>query len=605
MSPQKGSIDMKSLQAILELTGRFRRYVFISLLMMTLEGIIEIGNIFSIAPIIDVFIHTKTEDMSIITRKFMAWISYTGFAPDNVAFIVIFLSLSILKGVITIIVKYTIISSRYELNRQLLNELYTSIFKTRWHFFASSHTGMLLNTLLRELNNIGGVIFSIGTLGSTIIRIMFFLALPIYISWKVTLIALFSGISFAVPIFFLGKVNYSLGKKITLNYNNLSQILQESLVAAKVILGFGNQHKNVGEIDRVFNNYSKAAVLSQLMHIGTPEMFYPLVMGAIIFTTYISLNHFSLPIAEVLIMAYAFMKMLPLIGNVTREKNALSNSLPSYEQAKNILNLAAQNIQKTGSILFHELTGGLELKNIDFSYPGGEIVLKGLNAAIGKGKLTAFVGGSGAGKSTIVDIMIGFYEPDKGVVAVDGVALFDYDMTSFRQRLGYVPQDSILFNDTIRGNLLWGKDDATEEEIVEACKLANAHDFILELQNGYDTVVGERGIRMSGGQRQRIALARALLRKPQLLILDEATSSLDSQSELLIQQAVEKIAHKMTIVVIAHRLSTVRAADWIYVLDSGRVVDEGSFDDLISRDGLFKNMAGLQGLVFEKNGKTV
>jgi ABC-type multidrug transport system fused ATPase/permease subunit len=220
--------------------------------------------------------------------------------------------------------------------------------------------------------------------------------------------------------------------------------------------------------------------------------------------------------------------------------------------------------------------------------------LNDINITIKKGKMTAIVGESGSGKSTLIDLLIGFYEPDKGVILADKKPLQEFDIYSFRRHIGYVPQDTILLNDTVKNNLLWSNEKATEMEIVEACKLANAREFIMELSDGYDTVVGERGVRLSGGERQRIALARALLNKPELLILDEATSALDSRSELLIKSAIENIAHKTTLVVIAHRLSTIVNADYIYVLQKGRIIEQGKFDSLISLDGAFRRTVKIQ-----------
>jgi ABC-type multidrug transport system fused ATPase/permease subunit len=209
--------------------------------------------------------------------------------------------------------------------------------------------------------------------------------------------------------------------------------------------------------------------------------------------------------------------------------------------------------------------------------------------------MIALVGRSGAGKTTLVDVLMGFYEPTSGAVLVDGVPLQDLDINSWRGHIGFVPQDAFLFNMSLRENLLWSKTDATEEQLRQACLQANAIEFIEKLPQGYDTLVGERGVRLSGGQRQRIALARALLRQPEVLILDEATSALDSHSERMIQESIEKISQHTTIVVIAHRLSTIQKADCIYVLDEGRVVESGSFGELMRRDGNFLEMAQLQG----------
>jgi ATP-binding cassette subfamily B protein len=222
---------------------------------------------------------------------------------------------------------------------------------------------------------------------------------------------------------------------------------------------------------------------------------------------------------------------------------------------------------------------------VHFTYPGRTQTLVDISLFIGKGQMTALVGESGSGKSTITDLLLGLQIPDKGTVLIDGAPLDEWQQNSFRERVGYVPQDPQLFHSSIRDNLLWSYKDASVGDLWAALQLANAEAFVKELPQGIDTVVGDRGIRLSGGQRQRIALARALLRKPELLILDEATSALDSESEMLIQHAIEQVALYTTIVVVAHRLSTIAKADQVYVLRQGRVVEEGSFSVLSLKSG--------------------
>ncbi len=253
--------------------------------------------------------------------------------------------------------------------------------------------------------------------------------------------------------------------------------------------------------------------------------------------------------------------------------------------------------QKSGSKVFKGFNGKIALENLTFAYPGNKPVLENINVVIPKGKMVAFVGPSGSGKSTLVDSIMGFNEPLAGKITLDDVPLYDFDIISYRQRIGYVPQDSILFNMSIGNNLLWANKFATADEIKDACRLANAVEFIEELPNKYDTLVGDRGVRLSGGQVQRLALARAMLRKPEILILDEATSSLDTHSERLIQKAIENISKKTTVIAIAHRLSTITSADYIYVLQKGCILEEGTYSDLMKRKGEFSRMLHLQTIV--------
>ncbi len=215
---------------------------------------------------------------------------------------------------------------------------------------------------------------------------------------------------------------------------------------------------------------------------------------------------------------------------------------------------------------------------------------------IPKGRLIAFVGESGVGKSTLIDVIMGFNEPTAGRITVDGTPLQDFDIVSYRQRIGYVPQDSVLFDRSIRDNLLWANEAATDADIEHASAQAHAADFIDQLTDRYNTVVGDRGVRLSGGERQRVALARAILRKPAVLILDEATSNLDSRSERLIQEAIDSIAKETTVIVIAHRISTVMKADCIYVMRGGRIIEQGSYEALVNKGEYFAQMVRLQSL---------
>ena len=236
----------------------------------------------------------------------------------------------------------------------------------------------------------------------------------------------------------------------------------------------------------------------------------------------------------------------------------------------------------------------IEIKEFSFSYDDSITILNHVNVNIPKGKMIAIVGESGAGKTTLIDAIVGFNKPTSGKIKIDGIPLKDFDINSYTKKIGYVPQESLLFNMSIKDNLLWARDDATDEDISKICKLANAAEFIEKFPEKYNTVVGDRGIRLSGGQLQRIALARAMIRKPDLLILDEATSALDTQSERIIQKAIEKIANETTLIVIAHRLSTIAAADYVYLLENGCIKEKGSYNDIIMQRGLFYNMVESQ-----------
>jgi ATP-binding cassette subfamily B protein len=549
-----------------------------------------------IAPVIDVFINPELKNVSSITQRLFNLFNLLDISITKINILILFLLSNTLLSASIILTNWLILKTQNAMVKSLAAETFNSFFSARWHFFNTQRYGSILNTLTREIDGVRGVFVLVGSMFSEFIRAMFFIAVPIYISWKITSIAVVLGCLFILPFMLFNRASYRLGKGSTVSSNKVMELIHESLGAAKVILGYGNHTKYIRRFDEVFGERCNFDIKSKVLKDALPKIFEPFGWMAIIITMYISSEYSKLTIAEMGIIGYAFLRLLPMIGGFTSIKHTIVNFYPSYEQVAYMNRLACENIQKTGGSVFNRIDDGFEYKGVSFSYPGHNPVLNDINMTIKKGEMTAIVGESGSGKSTLIDLLIGFHEPDKGVILADKKPLQEFDIYSFRRHIGYVPQDTILFNDTVKNNLLWSNEKATEMEIIEVCKLANAHEFIMDLSDGYDTVVGERGVRLSGGERQRIALARALLRKPELLILDEATSALDSGSELLIKSAIENIAHKTTLVVIAHRLSTIVNADFIYVLQKGRIIEQGNYDILMKYDSAFKKATEIQHL---------
>ncbi len=576
---------------------KFRSRTILNASVFVANGLLEMISVFTIVPLVDVFLHSDLNNISGITEKWIALMGLFNMLPTKLNFIVVMLLSISVASILGILTQYMILQTKYAIEKELRKETLNSFFNASWHFFASGERGIFINTFNREMVVVGNSLNSIGTMFSGSIRLIFYAVVPIYISWHATAIAIGMGLIFSLPFVMLSKLSYRFGQKSTSTSNKFNQKIQESFEAAKVILGYGNQRKNVIQIEESFDEHCKVAIRSQMIPFITSKGFEPFAWFSVIFTIYYSITYLNISIAEVAIIVYALFKIFPLIATINGNKNSLTSFIPSYEQINSLNERARLHVQKTGNLPFRKFEKTISFEGVTYAYSNHKPVLNDIDIVIKKGKMTAIVGESGAGKSTLIDILIGFYEPHNGIVKVDGVPLFEYDITSFRQKIGFVPQEGILFHDTIRNNLLWSHDTAKENNVEEACKRANAHDFIMEMPEGYNTVVGDRGVRLSGGQRQRIALARALLREPELIILDEATSSLDSQSEHLIQQAIEKITYQTTVVIIAHRLSTIAKADWIYVLEKGRIVEQGTYGELMDLENSFKRMAELQGLV--------
>jgi len=286
--------------------------------------------------------------------------------------------------------------------------------------------------------------------------------------------------------------------------------------------------------------------------------------------------------------------MMPSLKLFGQMFNSVKEGIAASERVFNILDTKPDIVDSPDAIEIKSFDQKIEFKDVSFKYEKSSIILEDINLTINKGEIVAIVGPSGAGKSSLIDLIPRFYDPGAGVVLIDGTDVRKIKIASLRKLLGIVTQETLLFNDSIRNNIAYGSLDVPLEKIVEAAQTANAHNFISELTVGYDTIIGDRGVKLSGGERQRISIARAILKNPPILILDEATSSLDTESEILVQQAIERLMSGRTSIVIAHRLSTVQHADKIIVLNEGKIVEEGNHSYLLENDGLYKKLYTMQ-----------
>lgn len=555
-------------------------FLFISCVcVQLLAGLGVAASVFTIAPLFDYFLHPDLVGASSLTLRVVDVLRSIGLPTNLVCYLGVFLLSQVLKGALNIAAYNLIIRTKYVLIRDFVLGSFDDFFRAKWLFFVNVKQGTLLNTFTREIVHLGDAIAAILRMFSHFVQVCFYLSVPLYISWQVTGICIGVGLAVAVPFLLLGKVSYRLGRLNTSTGNDYSAAIHENLSMAKVILGFGNQAKSVDRLGRTFDAHRRITVKSQTLQVAIAFLYEPAGL-LVIACAILAGQTIGVPLSELAVFLWAFRSAIPLVGNILSERNLLVGSLPSYEQIQRLRGQAMRLPEPPGGRLFEGFGEAIAVDDLTFAYPEHEPVLAGVNICIPKGKVVALVGESGGGKSTLADILLGLIEGTTGSVSIDGVPLREFDLSSYRQHIGYVPQESILFNMTIRENLLWSDENATQADIEHACMNANADEFIRTFPDGYDTMVGDRGLRLSGGQRQRIALARAVLRKPELLILDEATSSLDAHSERLIQIAIENISQETTVMLIAHRLSTVINTDHIYVLRRGRIVEEGTYRDL-------------------------
>jgi len=383
-------------------------------------------------------------------------------------------------------------------------------------------------------------------------------------------------------------------------------VVEETLQGIQNVKAFANEYFEMGRYGQAVDRVRKLAVKVGKLR-GAFASFIILglfggIVGLIWYGVYL-MNQGDLSYADLVQFIMYTIFVGASIGGIAEQYNQIQKTLGATDRVLEILDGPAEALQTTEMDRrnYNRVRGSLTFDQVEFAYPGREDVdvLKGLSFSAREGKKIALVGPSGAGKSTVASMLLRFYEPSSGAILIDDRNVSDFELTELRHQMAIVPQDVILFGGTIRENILYGRPEAAEEEIHEAARMANAYDFIMQFPEGFDAIVGDRGIKLSGGQRQRIAIARAILKDPAILILDEATSSLDSESEQLVQDALEKLMEGRTSVIIAHRLSTIRNADKILVLNHGLIQESGTHQELMEKKGLYRKLSQMQMTAFD------
>ena len=419
----------------------------------------------------------------------------------------------------------------------------------------------------------------------------------IYLDWRLTL---FTVCTFPVVLWFMeffGKKIRKTGGRIQECTADITSVLQESVASARVIKSFVREDYEVDRFD-VENraNFRANMKNAQLMATLTPVVELVAAIGVTMIIWYGGNNVINGTITAgslVAFLTYAVNIFNP-IKRLTRVIGNIQKALAAAQRVFMIIDMPEEIAESRDAKQLPEVSGKVEFQNVSFAYDDKGNVITDLSFSVKPGEVIAIVGPSGAGKSTIANLLPRFYDVNKGDIKIDGHSVREVTLDSLREQVGIVPQETMLFNGSVYNNILYGRLDATKEEIEAAAKAANAHDFIMQLTDGYETKLGDRGVNLSGGQRQRIAIARAILKNPRILILDEATSALDTESERVVQEALDRLMVGRTSFVIAHRLSTVKNADKILVLEKGNLVESGTHDELLALDGLYAHLYKIQ-----------
>lgn len=486
--------------------------------------------------------------------------------------------------------------------RDIRNDIYNKVLRLPLSFFSEEKKGDILTRVSTDVNEIdASICSSLDTLIKNPILIVVYMGGLVALSWQLTLFTLLVVPVLAIAI---GKIGKSLKANSILQQTKLSDSIsqfEETLGGLRIIKAFIAEKKMQTRFEKVNDEFrdiaNKVAIRQSAAHpvsefLGTVMIVIVLWFGGyLIFSGKTNLD--GGVFIYYLVILYSTLQPLK---DISKAGYAVQKGLASIERINKILN-AENNIKEIENPKqANNLNESIEFKNVSFAYDSSREILHDISLKVKKGETIALVGQSGSGKSTLVDLIPRFHDVTSGEIDIDGEDVRNMSLNSLRGLIGNVNQEAILFNDTIFNNIAFGVDDATQEQVEAAAKIANAHDFIMEMEAGYQTNVGDRGGRLSGGQRQRISIARAILKNPPILILDEATSALDTESERLVQDALEKLMKTRTTIAIAHRLSTIKNANTIYVLHEGKIVEKGSHEELIELGGYYKKLNDMQAL---------
>ena len=609
---------MKIYFRILQYIKPYNKHFFLSILFLVLYSIFSGLSIYLLIPLLETLFNETTVPNIVVSNS--NFFSNIIFYFKNLFYQLVFVGnkMESLFRISVVIIfafffktlfgyaqAYLIANIEQGIVKDIRNSVYTHLHSLSLEYFTNEKSGNLISRVVNDVNVINnGLTQSFVNLFREPILIMVFLGIAISISWQLTLFAI---LTFPFTLFAIKKIGTKLHKESAISQENMSNIftiLQETIQGIKIVKSFAMEKFEIQKFkkatDKFFISSRRISRLNKLAHPITELLSIMAVIIVILYGGNLVLVQKSISASEFIGFIMAVFQILPPIKELSQLNNRIQESTAAGKRVFEILDTIPKIKDEKNAIEIKNFDSQIEFKNVWFAYENINLndtkwILNDVSFNVNKGEIVALVGSSGAGKTTIADLIPRFFDIQKGAILVNGIDIKNLQINSLRNQIGIVTQESILFNDTIKNNIAYGEKFISEEKIIDASKIANAFDFISQLPKKIETEIGDRGVKLSGGQRQRIAIARAILKNTPILILDEATSSLDTESEILVQQAIDNLMKDRTTIVIAHRLSTIQKANKIIVIDDGKIVETGLHNELIQKEnGVYKKLYELQ-----------
>ena len=604
---------MKDFIKLLPYLSKYKKYIFLIIILNIFGAIFSFGTIATIIPFLSILFNTNEIITSPVAFEFtkealqhnsnyaLSVVTSHYGKPATLILICGFLIIiTLFKNVFEYFSSYFNIPVVNGVPKDLYNATFSKILQLPVFYFTNERKGDIMARMSSDITEVrNSMVNSFTGFIKNPLYIVIYLVGIIFISWKMTLIIL---ILLPVTGFITGKIGKNLKKashKAQKLQGDILVFIDETLSGLKVIKVFNGIEYMRNKFQSNNHEYYKTQNAANRKHTLAHPVTETLIMITLSFAIFyggslVLKQDGSMSPEGFIAFLLAFTQIVNPAKAFTNSFYGIKRGAASIERIEFILNAELKIIDKPEAKPIQSFTQSIEFKNVTFGYNDERTVLQNISISIPKGKSVALVGQSGSGKTTIANLLPRFYEVEQGDILIDGIAIKDYKLLDIRGLIGIVTQESILFNDTFFNNIAFGIKNPDEQKVIEAAKLANAHEFIMETPDGYQSNIGDQGNKLSGGQRQRLCIARAIMKNPEILILDEATSALDTQSERLVQEALEHLMKDRTSIIIAHRLSTIKNADEIIVLSEGRIIEQGTHYELVDKNGAYKRLHDLQ-----------